>query len=142
MQSGNGTLVKRRAFEARVRMDELRRASASFGSIVKGYTSALKTPRSAPPHVILKQAMDGMGSSSQSQITAVRSSGNEIPRGASQSERHRADPPDKSEEAMIVRNKADNDVNVGSLHHQDDVVVVKAQVVRGDEVTTFTTVVG
>jgi hypothetical protein len=42
---------------------------------------------------------------------------------------------------MIVRENADNDVNVGSLHHHDDAVVVKAQIVRSDEVTTFTTVV-
>jgi hypothetical protein len=142
-RSGNGTLVERRTFEARVRLDELRRAGATFGSIAKGHTSALKTSQSygrAPPHVILKQAMDGVDSPSQSQITAVRNSGNENPRGASQSERHGADPPDKSE-AIIVRNKVDNDVNVGSLHHHGDAVVVKAQVVRSDEVTTCTTVV-
>lgn len=144
LRSGNGTLAERRVFEARVRLDELRRASANFGSIAKGHTGASKTPQSsgrAPPHVILKQAMDGMESPSQSQITAVRNPGNEMPRGASLTENHRVDPPDKSEEAMIVREKADNDVNVGSLHHHDDAVVVKAQIVRSDEVTTFTTVV-
>jgi hypothetical protein len=143
-RSGNGTLVERRTFEARVRLDELRRAGANFGSIAKGHTSAPKTSQShgrAPPHVILKQAMDGVDSPSQSQIAAVRNSGNEIPMSASQNEGHRADPPNKSEEAMIVRNKVDNDVNVGSLHHHGDAVVVKAQVVRSDEVTTCTTVV-
>src|SRR6267142_215661 len=140
--SGNGTLVERRTFEARVRLDELRRAGANFGSFAKGHTSASKTSQShgrAPPYVVLKTAMDGVDSPSQSQVTAVRDSGNEIPRGVSQSERHRADPQDKSGEAIIVRNKVDNEFNVGSLHHHGDAVVVKAQVVRGDEVTTCTT---
>lgn len=146
LRSGNGMLAERRAFEARARLDELRRAASGFGGIAKGYTGALKTtqsPERAPPHVILKQVMDCMESpnQSQSQSTALRNSGNEILRGASPSEHHRVDPSaDRSKEEVILRNKSDNSANVDLLHQQDDIVAADVPVVRGDEVMTLSVV--
>ena len=141
LRSGNGTLAERRAFEARARFDELRRAASGFGSIAKGRTGALKTiqsPERTPPHVILKRVMDGIESPNQSQTTAPRDSGNEIPKGASPSEHHGVDPSaDRSKEEMILRNKSDNSANIDLLHQQDDVVVADEPVMRGDEVMTL-----
>ena len=138
---GNGTLAERRAFEARARLDELRRAASGFGSIGKGHIGALKTiqsPERAPPHVILQRVVDYMESPDQSQITPPRNSGNEIPRVAPPSEHHRMDSSvDRSKEELILRNKSDNDDNVDLLHHQDDVAVADVAVVRGDEVMTL-----
>jgi len=144
LRSGNGTLAERRAFEARARLDELRRAASAFGGIAKGHTGALKTiqsPERAPPHVILKRVMDGMESPNQSQITALRNSGNEIPSDASPSEHHRVESSaDRSKEEMVLRNKSDNSANVDLLHQQDDVVAADVPVVRGDEVMTLSAV--
>lgn len=141
LRSGNGTLAERRAFEARARLDELRRGSSGFGSIAKRRTGALQTiqsPERAPPHVILKRVMDGMESPDQSQITAPRNSGNEIPRGP---EHHGVDPSaDRSKEEMILRNDLDNGANVDLLHQKDDVVAADVPVVRDDEVMTLSVV--
>ena len=140
LRSGSGTLAERRAFEARVRLEELRRAGAGFGSIAKGYIGASKTPQSpehVPPHVVLKRVMDGMESPSQSQNATSGNSGIEMRKGASPSEHRRTEPSDRYEEERIVRNKSDNGVNVGSLHQQDDVVAADVLAVRGDGVTTL-----
>ena len=141
LRIGNGTLAERRAFEARARLDELRRAASGFGSIAKGQIGALKTiqsPERAPPHVILQRVVDYMESPNQSQITPPSNSGNEIQRGTSPSEHHRVDSSvDMSQEEMILRNKSDNGDNVDLLHQQDDVAVADVPVVRGDEVMTL-----
>ena len=144
LRSGNGTLAERRAFEARARLDELRRAASGFGGIAKGRTGALKTiqsPERAPPHVVLKRVMDGIASPNQSQITAPTNSGNEIPRRASPSEHHGVGPSaDRSKEEMILRNKPDNSANIDLLHQQDDLVAADVLVVRDDEVMTLSVV--
>ena len=141
LRIGNGTLAERRAFEARARLDELRRAASGFGSVAKGQIGALKTiqsPERAPPHVILQRVVDYMESPNQSQITPPSNSGNEIQRGTSPSEHHRVDSSvDRSQEEMILRNKSDNGDNVDLLHQQDDVAVADVPVVRGDEVMTL-----
>jgi hypothetical protein len=82
--------------------------------------------------------MDGMESPDQSQITAPRNSGNEIPRGP---EHHGVDPSaDRSKEEMILRNDLDNGANVDLLHQKDDVVAADVPVVRDDEVMTLSVV--
>jgi len=134
LRSGNGTLAERRAFEARVRLDELRRAGASFRRVAEGRTSTLKTsqsPERPPPHVILKQVMGVMESPTQSQLIAPRRS-DEVLEVVSPSERRRVDPPHGSEDPAI-RNKSGQVANQDSPPGLDDVADVR--LVRGDEVT-------
>ncbi|KAI9451781.1 hypothetical protein F5148DRAFT_1378785 [Russula earlei] len=117
-RSRNGTLAERRAFEARLRLVELRRAGAGFGSLAKGRAGALNPSQSSerpPPHVIFKQVMDGMKSPTQSQITFSRTSGDERLVGASSGERRRVDLRDDSEEDLIIQNQSGQDTNGGSL---------------------------
>jgi hypothetical protein len=136
-RSGGGTLAERRAFEARVRLAELRRAGASFGNLLKGHT-ALMTPQSSKqpsPHVVLKQFVDGVESPSQSQNTHPGKSGNEILGNASPSENRRAEPLGEFGDQVI--SKAGQDAAVGSLPRKDDALAPNVVVVR-DVATTPT----
>lgn len=129
---GSGTLAERRALEARVRLDELRRAGASVGSLAKGHSGALKTlqsPEQPPPHVILKQVMDSMESPDRSQITAPRDPENEMLGFASPGGHSRPDLSDGSKEDPIIQNNASQGTNVVAM----DVLVV-----RSDEAITLT----
>lgn len=137
--SGKGMLAERRAFEARVRLDELRRAGATFGSLAKGHT-ALKTPQGSKqplPHVVLKQFIDSTESPSQSQITHPANSGNGILGSAFPSENRRADPMDESQEDLVI-NKSAKDANVGSLPRKGDVLATNVTAVRSDVAATPT----
>ncbi|KAI0002521.1 hypothetical protein BJV74DRAFT_932930 [Russula compacta] len=138
---GSGTLAERRALEARIRLDELRRAGASIGSLAKWHSGALKTPQSPeqpPPHVILKQAMDSMESPDHSQIPAPRDPDNEMLGVASPSGHYRPDLSGGSKEDPIVQNKASQGTIVDLLPDQDDVVAMDVLVVRSDEAITLT----
>ena len=130
-RSGNGTLAERRAFEARVRLDELRRAGATFG---KGHTAlnASQSFKQPPPHVVLKEYKDVMGSPSQSQVTHTGISGNEILGSVSPSQNRRADFSDEPEVVDLVINKSGQDANVGSLPQNDGDVAANILVVRVD----------
>jgi hypothetical protein len=90
MSCGSGTLAERRAFEARVRLDELRRAAARFpGNATTAQDSAWKPFRAAeqpPPHVMLQQIMNGLESPSQSQIAPAGNPETEIFASASTGE--------------------------------------------------------
>ncbi|KAI0292025.1 hypothetical protein BC826DRAFT_1020915 [Russula brevipes] len=129
---GNGTLAERRAFEARARLDELRRAGANFGSLSKGNFSALKTSQSSerPPHVVLKQVTDHLESFSQSQVTAPVNSGNELPEGAPLIEHSIADPADELDVDLMISSQ---DANVGSLPLQDDAVAAEVVVLDSED---------
>jgi hypothetical protein len=138
-RSGKETLAERRAFEARVRLDVLRRAGASIGIPAKGHT-ALNTSQSSkqpPPHVVLKQFKDAMESPNQSQITHLGNSGNEISGSAFPSENRRAGPSDESREDPVI-NKAGQDAIVGSLPRKDGVPAANVLVVRGGLTATPT----
>ncbi|KAH9965262.1 hypothetical protein BC827DRAFT_842578 [Russula dissimulans] len=135
-RSGNGTLAERRAFEARVRLDELRRAGASFRKVAEGRTSTLKTsqsPERRPAHIILKQVMGVMESPTQSQFTVPRRSGDEMLGVVSPSERRKVDPPHGSED-LAIQNKTGQDASHDSLPELDDVADVR--LVRSDELSS------
>ena len=137
-RSSGGTLAERRAFEARVRLAELRRAGANFGNLLKGHT-ALMTPQSSKqpsPHVVLKQFVDGVESPSQSQNTHPGKPGNEILGNASPSENRRAEPLGESEDQVI--NEAGQDATVGSLPRKNDALAPNVVAVRGDMAATST----
>jgi hypothetical protein len=128
-RSGNGALANRRAFEARVRLDELRRAGKRFGNIASKGHPTLETPQSSeppPPHVDFKRVMDGMESPNGSQVTHLGNSANEISASASVGGNRRADP-SKSQEGLVI-NKSGQDANMGS----GGVVAANVLVVRGD----------
>jgi hypothetical protein len=135
-RSGDGTLAKRRAFEARVRLDELRRAGKRFGNIAaKGHPN-LETSQSSeqpPPHVVFKQVIDGMESPSGSQVTHLGNSANEISASASPGGLRKADP-SKSLEGLVI-NKSGKDANTGSLSQTGGVLAANVLVVRGDVAT-------
>ena len=129
-RSGGGTLAERRAFEARARLDELRRAGASFGN---RHTASI-TPQSSkqpPPHVVLRQFADGMESPSQSQNTHPGKPGNEVLGNDFSSENRRAEPLGESEEDLVI-NKSGQEAPVGSLPQKDDARAPNVIVVRGD----------
>jgi hypothetical protein len=131
-RSGGGTLAERRAFEARARLDELRRAGASFGN---RYTA--QSSKQPLPLLVLKQFADGMESPSQSQNTHPGKPGNEVLGNDSPSENRRAEPLGESEEDLII-NKSGQDATVSSLPRKDDALVPNVIVVRGDAVATPT----
>jgi hypothetical protein len=137
-RSGDGTLAKRRAFEARVRLDELRRAGKRFGNIVAKGHPTLETSQSSeqPPHVVFKRVMDGMKSPNGSQVTHLENSANEIPASASPGGNRRVDP-SKSLEGLVI-NKSGQDANMGSLSRTGGVLASKVLVVRGDVATRRT----
>ena len=141
-RSGDGTLAKRRAFEARVRLDELRRAGKRFGNIVAKGNPTLETSQSSeqppPPHVVFKRVIDGMKMKSPngSQVTHLGNSANEIPASASPGGNRRADP-SKSLEGPAI-NKSGQDANMGSLSRTDAVRAASVLVVRGDVATRRT----
>ena len=130
-RSGNGTLAERRAFEARVRLDELRRAGATFGKghMASNTSQSFKQP---PPHVVFKKYKDVMESPSQSQVTHLGNSGNEILGSVSPSQNRRTDFSDEPEVVDLVLNKSGQDANVDSLPQKDDVVAANVLAVRGD----------
>jgi hypothetical protein len=134
-RSGNGTLAERRAFEARVRLDELRRAGATFGNLAKGYTTsnASQSSKQAPPHVVLKKYKDVMESPSQSQITNLGNSGNETLGSVSPGQNRRADFLDEPEVVDMVINKSGQDANVGSLPQKDNVVAANVLVLSSED---------
>jgi hypothetical protein len=136
---GNGTLAERRAFEARVRLDELRRAAARFpGDLTEGQTSALKTFQSAerpPPHVMLQQAMAVLESPSQSQITAPGNPENIIFASASPGEGSRTYLSTRSGDNLIPPSKSGEKDNFSWSLQRDGVSVANVSVVHDNEVT-------
>jgi hypothetical protein len=137
-RAGSGTLAERRAYEARVRLDELRRAGVGFGNLPKGH-AILSTPQSSkqpPPHVVFKQVVDGLESPSQSQNSHLGSPGKEIA-GTSPSEKRRADPLGKSEKDLVV-NKSGQVAAAGSLPRKEVTFAPNVIMVRGNMATTPT----
>lgn len=133
---GNGTLAKRRAFEALLRLDELRRAGKSFGTIAAKGHPTLETSRSSeqpPPHVVFKRVMDGIESPNSSQAIHLGHSANEISASISPGENRRADP-SKSQEGLVI-NKPGQAANMGSHSRTGGVPAANAHVVRGDAAT-------
>ena len=134
--TGNGTLAKRRAFEALLRLDELRRAGKSFGTITAKGHPTLETSRSSeqsPPHVVFKRVMDGIESPNGSQAIHLGHSANEISASASSGENRKADAL-KSQEGLVII-KPSQAANMGSLSRTDGVPAANAHVVRGDAAT-------
>jgi hypothetical protein len=131
-RSGNGTLASRRAFEARIRLDELRRAGKRFGHLAKGHTT-LKASQSSErpsPHVVFKQIMDQIESPNGSQVTHFENSGNQISANALPVGNRRA-VPSESQEGLAI-NKLGQDANVGSLPRAGGVRAGNVLVVRSD----------
>ena len=127
-RSGNGMLANRRALEARVRLNELRRAGKRFGIIPVKEQAGLETSQSSgqPPHVVFKRVMDGIESLNGSQVT--QNSANEISASASAG----ADP-----SKSLVTNKMGQDA-MGSLSRTGDLPAANVLVVRGDVTTRRT----
>ena len=135
---GSGTLAERRAYEARVRLDELRRAGVGFGNLPKGH-AILSTPHSSkqpPPHVVFKQVVDGLESPSQSQNSHLGSPGKEIA-GTSPSEKPRVDPLGKSEKDLVV-NKSGQVAAAGPLPRKEVTFAPNVIMVRGNMATSPT----
>jgi hypothetical protein len=138
-RTGDGTLAKRRAFEARVRLDELRRAGKRFGNMVAKGHPTLETSQSSeqpPPHVVFKRVMDGMESPNGSQVTHLGNSANKISASASPGGNRRADPSNSLVGPAI--NKSGQDANMGSLSQTGGVRAANVLVVRGDVATRRT----
>jgi len=137
---GNGTLAKRRAFEARVRLDELRRAGKRFGNIAAKDHPTLETSRSSEqplPHVVLKRVVDGMESSNGSQVPQFGNPENEVSASASEGGNRGADP-SESQEGLVI-NKSGQNANTGPLSRTGGVLAANVVVVRGDVTTRRTT---
>ena len=141
----NGTLANRRALEARVRLDELRRAGElrrsgkRFGNIAPKGRPTLETPQSsdqASLNALFKRVMDGMESPNGSQVTHPKNSANEISASATPGGNRRADP-SKSQEGLDI-SKSVRDVNMGSLSRTGGVLAANVHVVRGDMATRRT----
>jgi hypothetical protein len=138
LQSGSGTLAERRAFEARVRLDELRRAAARFsGDTTKGLTSAWKTFQAAEqplPHVTLQQVMSRLESPNQSQVTALGNPENEMFASASASGvEDRGTHLSASYGEDLIPKSYQND-DFGRVLQQDGLVVTNVSLVRDNGV--------
>jgi len=129
-RSGNGTLANRRAFEARIRLDELRRAGERFRHPAKGHTTLMASQSSERPssHVVFKQIMDQIESPNGSQATHFENSGNQISADAPPGGNRRA-VPSESQEGLVI-NKLGQDANVGSLPRTGGVLAGNVLVVR------------
>jgi hypothetical protein len=139
LQRGSGTLAERRAFEARVRLDELRRAAARFsGDATKGRISAWKTFQAAeqpPPHVMLQQVMSGLESPNQPQVTAPGNPETEIFARASASGVGGRETHLSASFGEDLIHKSDQKDDFGRLLQQDGVVVTNVPLVRDNGVT-------
>jgi len=126
------TLAKRRAFEARVRLDELRRAGRRFKIVpAKGQTT-LKTSHNSeqpPPHVVFQRVMDGIESPNGSQVTQLENSGSEIS-GSACPGGDRKEDLSESQEGRVI-NKPGQEANMGSLPRTGGVPALNVLVVRG-----------
>jgi hypothetical protein len=132
MSCGSGTLAERRAFEARVRLDELRRAAARFpGNVTTAQNSVLKTFRAAeqpPPHVMLQQIMNGLESPSQSQTVAPGNPETEIFASASTGEDR------GTHEDLIPTSEMGQKDNSGRPLQEDGIIVANVSVVYDNKV--------
>jgi hypothetical protein len=121
-QRGSGTLAERRAFDARARLDLVRRAAApTAGDSVEGRSSASIAPQITtppPPHVVLQQVLSGLESPSQSQAAVEK-------RRAPPSEPREAGPSVESED-RVTQDKSDQHVNLGAANlapHDNEVMI-------------------
>ncbi|KAH9042630.1 hypothetical protein EDB85DRAFT_1083123 [Lactarius pseudohatsudake] len=116
LRRNTGTLAERRASEARARLELLRRAASnSTGNLVEGQSSTSISPRNItqpPPHVVLKQVLNGLESPTQSQAVAMENSKiRRIP-----SEPREAGPSVEPRERMATRGKSDQHVDIGAAN--------------------------
>ena len=107
-QTGKGALANRRTYEALVRLNELRRAGKQFAAKDHPTSETSQGPEQLPPHVVFKQAMDGMKSPDASQVTHLGNSANEISAGTSPGRNRTVDP----SKSGLVTNKSGQ--NMGS----------------------------
>lgn len=137
-RTGKETLANRRAFEARARLNELRRAGKKFEEIAAKGHPALETSQSSERQpgradVFSKLARETIESSNGSQVTRLGNSANEISASASPGGNRKVGS-SKSQEDIIM-NKSGQDVNMGSVSRTGGVLAAKVLVVRDDVAT-------
>lgn len=117
LQRSSGSLALRRAFEARMRLSQVRRRAAQpAGNLVEGQSGPSITPQIAtqpPPHVVLQQVLNGLESPSRSQ--AVVTEKLTLPR-VHPSEPREAGPLAESKQDMVTQDKSDQRVNLGAAN--------------------------
>ena len=140
-RSGSGTLAQRRAFDARARLDLVRRAAAhTAGNFVEGRSSASIAPQiatSPPPHVELQQVLSGLESPSQSQAAVEKRRAPPFPTLTSSfrlqglSEPREAGPSVESED-KVTQDKSNQYVNLGeaNLAPHDNQVMIHSTILR------------
>ncbi|KAH9067885.1 hypothetical protein EDB87DRAFT_1586021 [Lactarius vividus] len=116
LRRNSGTLAERRASEARARLELLRRAASnSTGNLVEGRSSTSIAPQNTtqpPPHVVLKQVLNGLESPARSQAVAMENS--KIRRVPSEPREAGLDV--ESREGMATQGKSDQPVDIGAAN--------------------------
>ncbi len=112
LQRSSGTFAERRAFEARARLESLRRvASPSTGNLVEGRGVTSFAQESTPqplPHLLLRRVLNSLGTPSRSQATAKENP-----------ERWRVLPSEPREAGISARSKEDMVTQDMSDQHVD-----------------------
>ena len=124
-QPASRTLAERRAMEARARLELVRRAAALITeNIVEGRSSTSIAPQvttQPPPHVVLQQVVNGLESSSQSQVAVENPKIRRIP----SSDPRETGPSVESKEDTVTQDKSDQHVNLGAANlspHENEVI--------------------